>query len=68
VDGDPLLTDDFFNYINYRPVMFLQDSALDLNKPTLCEAHPQRHHASETTLLLPSAGDQPTEMSLDRPP
>jgi hypothetical protein len=44
-----LLTGGFFNYIHCRSVMFLQDAALDLNKPTLCEAPPQRHHASETT-------------------
>jgi hypothetical protein len=55
-----LLTGGFFNYIHRRSVMFLQDAALDLNKPTLCEAPPQRHHASETTPLLSSAGDQPT--------
>lgn len=38
MDGDPLITGGFFNYILYRPVMHLNDIALNLYKPTLREA------------------------------
>jgi hypothetical protein len=38
MDGDPLITGGFFNYILCRPVMHLNDIALNLYKPTLREA------------------------------
>jgi hypothetical protein len=38
MDGDPLIIGGFFNYILYRPVMHLNDIALNLYKPTLREA------------------------------
>jgi hypothetical protein len=63
VVGDPILTGGFFN-IFCHPVMQLQDAALDLYKPTLCEALRNGTKCLRHPCCCPPATSPPT-MSLD---
>jgi hypothetical protein len=58
--NDPFYTGGLFNNILCRPVVLLQDAALNHYKPTLREAPHQWHHASAMPLLS-SVSDQPSD-------
>jgi hypothetical protein len=60
VNGALLPVVSFFNLILSSSAMLLHNAALDLFKPTLCEALPHHQHQASATPLLPSAGALPS--------